>query len=76
MRFKDEIVTISENYKSEKLEAVKKLINDVAYEGERSLTLSANEYDKWIKGWLDMEGFELDEFDGDQRNGSHLIVKW
>lgn len=75
MNFKEELQTLSENYNSPKLENIKNILKKSASNGERTITIDSNLYDKYVINWLEAQGFGVKET-LDQRDGDFIRVSW
>lgn len=75
MNFKEELKTMSENYNSEKLENVKRILMKHASDGKKEAVIDSHYYDKWVVNWLTCQGLDVKET-FDQRDGDFIRVKW
>lgn len=66
---------ISKSYKSEKIDEVELILEEVASRGEFEVTLFYGQYDKYVLKWLEEEGFTVTE-NGSQRDGTFIQVSW
>lgn len=75
MDFLEELVTLSENYKSPRLEEVKKLLRKEASDGKKSTNLNSQFYDPWVINYLRAQGITVEEV-MDQRDGDFIRISW
>ena len=75
MNFKEELNTMSENYNSEKIENVKRILKKSASNGKKEATIDSRDYDKWVVKWLIAQGLTVKET-CDQREGDFIRVSW
>ena len=75
MTFKEELESLTVNYKSPKLEYVKLKLKQTASGGERTMTFDSKFYDNHVIRWLQTQGLEVKET-FDQREGDFIRVSW
>jgi len=72
--FLEELQTLSKNFESPKLDAVKTKLKKAASEGKTTMSMDGG-YDKWIINWLEAQGVTVIQR-SDQREGSWLEISW
>lgn len=75
MEFLEELITLTKNYDSPKLEEVKNQLRKEASEGKTSVTIGSNYYDEWVINYLRAQRITVEET-SDQREGDFIRVTW